>query len=223
MDPVYIMVQCFSFTDSFWSMDAVAKSSALERLDSLVETGRKNLIHLQLYGSLRNDMDLIFWYSSRDPNVLGNFKFRLLETMNGLVEGVYGSFSVYRESPYLRPGEDLADTLIREPMPYFVAYPMSKENSWYQLPYEERKQIMAEHIGVALSHPDNKNIRSYTTYSFGISDGEFMVIYEVDDFSRWSNVTAKLREVKARMWIKNEVPIITGLHTPDAKSLLVKF
>ncbi len=212
MDPIYMMVQCYTFTESFWSLDGQERKGMLEAADEFLTSETGNLIHLQKYRSLRNDMDLIFWYSSREIESLVNFKFRFLAAMKGYIKGSYGSFSIYRESPYLKPGEDLAEMLQRDPMPYFVAYPMSKENSWYQLPYEERKEIMAEHIGVALSHPDNKNIRSYTTYSFGISDGEYMVIYEVDSFSKWSNVTAKLREVKARVWIKNENPIVTGKH-----------
>lgn len=223
MEPVYIMVQCYSFTDRFWSLDHAKKESELKELIDFISEQKKSLIHVQAYKSLRNDMDLVFWYSSRKIDPLVNFKYKFRSMMGDLVTGSYGSFSVYRESPYLKPGQDLADTLRRDPMPYFVAYPMSKENSWYQLKYEERKEIMAEHIGVALSHPDNKNIRSYTTYSFGISDGEFMVIYEVDDFSKWSNVTAKLREVRARVWIKNEIPIITGTHIDDVGTLLSAF
>ncbi len=217
MDPVYMMVQCYSFRPEFWSLDSEARGEFLLEADGLVREAAGEIPHFRMYRSLRNDMDIVLWYASRKPEQLADFKAGMLEITRGMVSNTYGSFSIYRESPYLKPGQDLMDTLKRDPLPYFVAYPMSKENSWYQIPYEERKQIMAEHIGVALAHPDNRNIRSYTTYSFGIADGEFMVIYEVDDFSRWSNVTAKLREVKARQWITNEVPIITGITTTSMK------
>lgn len=218
-----MMVQGYAFNSEFWSLPLSERSSILSKVDSLIKEAREELIHLHIYRSLRNDVDLIFWYSSRDIRVLGDFKYSFLNIIGSYVTGSYGSFSVYRESPYLKPGDDLAVTLQHEPSPYFVAYPMSKENSWYQLSYDERKKIMAEHIGVAVSHPENKNIRSYTTYSHGISDGEFMVIYELDDFSKWSSVTARLREVKARVWINNETPILTGTLMNSISKELVSF
>lgn len=208
-----MMVQGYAFSRDFWALDRDVRKKFLADAGELIRLSSSALPHFRMYSSLRNDMDLIFWYSARDVKSLLKFKLDMLESMKGYVDSVYGSFSIYRESPYLKAGQDLMDTLNRDPMPYFVAYPMSKENSWYQLEYEERKKVMSEHIGVAVSHPDNRNIRSYTTYSFGISDGEFMVIYELDDFSKWSSVTARLREVRARTWIRDETPIITGVHT----------
>lgn len=208
-----MMVQGYTFTPEMWKLKQPEKDSFLRRMDRIIENASGDLDHFRMYKSLRNDVDLIFWYSSYQIEPLIKFKFKILEGMSGLVTNSFGSFSIYRESPYVKEGEDLLGTLKKEPLPYFVAYPMSKENSWYQLDYEERKRIMAEHIGVALSHSDNRNIRSYTTYSFGISDGEFMVIYEVDNFSKWSNVTSRLREVRAREWIRNENPILTGMYT----------
>jgi chlorite dismutase len=88
---------------------------------------------------------------------------------------------------------------------------MSKSNDWYLLPYEKRKEVMDEHIKVAMTDENNKDILSYTTYSFGIGDQEFVVLYETDDLYSWMKVTQRLREVEARKWITKETPIFTGI------------
>ena len=62
-----------------------------------------------------------------------------------------------------------------------------------------------------MTDPNNKDILSYTTYSFGIGDQEFVVIYETDSLYSWMKVTEKLREVEARKWIIKETPILTGI------------
>ncbi|WP_162509407.1 chlorite dismutase family protein [Thermogymnomonas acidicola] len=87
---------------------------------------------------------------------------------------------------------------------------MSKTPDWYLIGFEERKEILQEHIRMAVQHPENKDIRSYTTYSFGIGDQEFVVMYETDSLLNWSHVTEKLREARARKWIVKETPIFLG-------------
>ncbi|MEM3794787.1 MAG: chlorite dismutase family protein, partial [Thermoprotei archaeon] len=75
---------------------------------------------------------------------------------------------------------------------------------------------------IARTHPESKGIKSYTTYSYGLGDHEFVVMYEVDSLAAWSHVTAKLREAKARKWIVNEEPILVGVHANDFSFLEFK-
>ncbi len=70
---------------------------------------------------------------------------------------------------------------------------------------------MAEHIGMALADPEGRSVRSYTTYSYGLGDQEFVVLYETESLAAWSHATKKLREARARKWIVNETPIIVGI------------
>lgn len=220
MGLLYMMVSAFSLKGKFWNLDDHDKKRLLESLDRKMDSISVDLTHFRKYLSLRGDMDLIGWCSAKSPDHLLAFKVAFESSLMDLGRNAFSSLSIYEDSPYLKKGQELEDTIPKVPLPYFVAYPMTKENSWYEISYDERKKIMAEHIGVALSHPENKNIRSYTTYSFGISDGEFMVIYEVDDLSKWSHVTGKLREVRARKWIKSETPIITGISVKNYSSIL---
>jgi Uncharacterized conserved protein, COG3253 len=81
---------------------------------------------------------------------------------------------------------------------------------------------MAEHIGMARSHPESGQIRSYTTYSFGLGDQEYVVLYEASSLTAWSHVTEKLREAKARKWIVKEEPILVGELRNDVDWLLLE-
>jgi chlorite dismutase len=184
--------------------------------ESLKENGQKiindsRLKHLNLYESLRGDCDIIGWVSADDPSNILSFLKELKSTINGKGEIVHSFHSIYQRSPYLKNSLKIEEQIQNSMKKFIIAYPMSKSNDWYLLPYEDRKRIMDEHIRTAMTDPNNKDILSYTTYSFGIGDQEFVVIYETDSLYSWMKVTEKLREVEARKWIIKETPILTGI------------
>ena len=209
-DPIYMEVFSLDFRPSFYRVSREQKENLLMEINQTLSAFRDGEVSLKLYRSIRYDASFIVWLCTHSADRIGDLASALKTSSKGFVKIVMGLFSIYDESPYLKKGVSLDDTVKEASGKYIVAYPMSKSNDWYQLPYEERKSIMAEHIGTALSHPDNKGIRSYTTYSFGISDSEFVVIYEVENLVSWSRVTQKLREVKARKWITSETPVLVG-------------
>ncbi|EQB69661.1 MAG: hypothetical protein AMDU5_GPLC00003G0211 [Thermoplasmatales archaeon Gpl] len=161
--------------------------------------------------SLRGDADIIGWVSADDPSNILSFLKELKTIIDGKGEIVHSFHSIYQRSPYLKNSLKIEEQIQNSRKKYIIAYPMSKSNDWYLLPYEERKRIMDEHIRTAMTDPNNKDILSYTTYSFGIGDQEFVVIYETDSLYSWMKVTEKLREVEARKWIIKETPILTGI------------
>lgn len=205
-----MQVLSLEFSSAFYGETPEERRKIIAQANAFLEDFRSELISLRIYRSIRHDSDFLLWLSSFEPEKFGSFLNGLKLSSHGHVNPVHGFFSIYDDSPYLRKNEELSETLKGEPSKFLVAYPMWKSNDWYQLSFDERKSIMAEHIGVAVSHPSNKGVRSYTTYSFGISDSEFVVIYEVKDLSAWSKVTQALREVKARKWITSETPVLVG-------------
>lgn len=207
---IYMMVLSYRFTDEFWIQDTYRQNNILKAVNRIANDESNELIHLRTYKGIRHDCDAIFWMSSHKPEILSEVRFKINRYFGGYAYTNYGMISLYEHSPYLKQGGELSDTLKQEPLPYFVAYPMSKLPEWYLINYEERKSILAEHIGMAASSPESKGIRSYTTYSHGLDDQEFVVLYEVESLADWSHVTAKLREAKARKWIVKETPILTG-------------
>ncbi|MEM0139387.1 MAG: chlorite dismutase family protein [Ferroplasma sp.] len=209
---IYTYVLAYKLNGKFWSMSDYDKNNMNETLMEFIENYRKNLISIKYYKSIRHDNDILFWAASELPENLEKLK-EGLNTVFGIYgKSTYSMFSLYEHSPYVNTSNSLEDTLKAEPRKYFVAYPMSKDREWYLINYEERKKILAGHIGVARGDKESPGILSYTTYSFGLGDQEFVVLYEMDDLSAWSHVTEKLREVIARKWIINEAPIFVGIY-----------
>ncbi len=209
-EPIFSAILTISVSKEGYSVGENGIGYARGMIEKAMKKLSPEIIHLKIFTSLRFDCDLLLWFSFHDPGVIPRVKEGILET--GLVAGFpHYYLSLYEDSPYTKEGTSLEDTLKRPSLRYLIAYPMTKTNDWYLLPYDARKKIMAEHIGMAVSHKENKDVRSYTTYSFGISDQEFVVIYETDSLTSWSHVTAKLREAEARKWINLETPILVGI------------
>ena len=210
-EEIYTSVLTYRFRQEFYASPDSQKDRTVDSINSFFNQWSGKLINLRMYRSLRYDCDIIFWFSSHDPASIAGFRESLNHSFSGMAEPAYSMFSLYEHSPYLKAGKRLEDTLRFPPKRYFVAYPMSKTPDWYLIDYDERKKILAEHIGMASSHPENQDIRSYTTYSYGLGDQEFVVLYETDSLAQWSHVTAKLREATARKWIIKEEPIFIGI------------
>jgi chlorite dismutase len=207
---LFMFVSEFKFDEKWWSLDSQSRNSYINKLIEMESKFKQELVSIKRYNSLRYDGDLVYWVSDYSTEKLNDFRYSIISIFKGLLKETITLFSYYKPSPYVEKGKEILNLLRLEPFKYFVAYPMKKSPDWYLLPFEERKEIMDEHIKMASLHPDNEGIRSYTTYSFGIADYEFVVIYEIPDLAKWINVVEKLREAKARKWIVKEEPIITG-------------
>ncbi|CAC11647.1 conserved hypothetical protein [Thermoplasma acidophilum] len=211
MTEIYTSVLSYRLLEGKAYSDADTRS--LDRMMRSIDeffSANPGYINFHIYRSYRTDSDVIFWYSSRNPDLMILAKERVQASMRPIAVSSFSSISIYDESPYNAMNKKLEDSLRLPPLRYFVAYPMSKTPDWYLLDFDTRKEIMHEHIKMALNHPDEKGIRSYTTYSFGIGDQEFVVLYEIPDIAAWSRVTEKLREARARKWIIKETPILLG-------------
>ncbi len=218
---IYTMVLTLSLTQGFHELEPGKRKDILDSVDTSISGTANGLIHLKRYRTLRAESDLMIWTASEDPDTLFSVKERLSVGYGAYLNPVNLFVSLYEHSPYLNKGVTLRDTLNMEPLKYFVAYPMSKTPEWYLIPFEERKKIMADHIGMAASHPESRGIRSFTTYSYGLGDQEFVVMYETDSLTAWSHVTGKLREAEARKWIVQETPIIVGRYIDHLADILL--
>jgi len=92
--------------------------------------------------------------------------------------------------------------------PYFFIYPFTKTHEWYQLPYEQRREMMIEHFRIGNQFP---TVRTYTSYSIGLDDYEFVVAFEADDPNEFQECVMRLREAKARPYTLVDTPLWTCL------------
>lgn len=206
----YMYISSIKLSSKWWSLSKEERRKIIDNIESLESNFKNSLISLKRYISLRYDSDVIYWISSFETSRIIDFKYALLSILHDLGEESFSMFSIYKPSPYTKGNFDIKSVLNLEPLKYFIAYPMKKDVEWYLLPFEEREKIMKEHIEIAKNHPKNKGIRSYTTYSFGIGDFEFVVIYEAPSIEDWVEVVEALREAKARKWVSKEEPILVG-------------
>lgn len=208
---MYMFIEALKFHRSFWlsgSRDDIA-----EALSSDLRDISREALLMNLYIPLRAGMDLLVWISSETPRLIARFRSTLRSRYGGYINEVLSFLAVYRPSQYFPSHQDLREYVVgasKDPYEYIVAYPMKKSPEWYLLPFEDRRKIMAEHASQARSLSMGKKIRSYTAYSYGLDDNEFLVIYELEDLEAWSIVVEKLREAQHRRWVVREEPILTG-------------
>jgi len=173
------------------------------------EDAKRELLTLRAYASLSPEAHVAIWASALDTKPLLDLRDGVRVNCEGFEESIVW-LSIYKQSPYVASDFDVVEKLKGEPLRYLIAYPMKKDPEWYLLPFEERKAVMAEHIGIARSHRYSRFIRSYTTYAFGIASYEFLVIYETPSLVEWVDVVEKLREARARKWVVVEEPVLVG-------------
>ncbi len=99
---------------------------------------------------------------------------------------------------------------------YLFVYPLDKKREWYQLPLEERRRIMADHIAIGRTYPD---IAINTAYSFGIDDQEFVVSFETDEPHRFLDLVQELRASESSAYTLRDTPIFTCVSMSVARAL----
>ena len=91
---------------------------------------------------------------------------------------------------------------------YLVIYPFVKTAEWYLKPREERQELMNEHIRIGKQYTD---ISQLLLYSVGLQDQEFVVVYEMDDLERFSDLVGELRATAGRPYTLRDTPVQTGI------------
>ncbi|HEX4466061.1 MAG TPA: chlorite dismutase family protein [Solirubrobacteraceae bacterium] len=91
---------------------------------------------------------------------------------------------------------------------YVFIYPFVKSREWYQLPREQRWEIMQGHIQVGREYP---GVDNHTTYSFGLDDQEFVVAFDTDDIGTFLDLVQRLRTTEASAYTVRDTPSFTCL------------
>jgi chlorite dismutase len=97
-----------------------------------------------------------------------------------------------------------------------IIYPFSKTTDWYLMSREARQGMMNEHIRIGKQHED---ISQLLLYSFGLQNQEFVVVYETDDLTRFSDLVNELRDTEARRYTLRDTPLHTAIYHPAEETL----
>jgi chlorite dismutase len=102
------------------------------------------------------------------------------------------------------------------PATYLCVYPFVRTPEWYLLPTEERRELLREHGGAGREFPE---ILANTTSAFGLGDWEWILAFESDRLDAIVECIRRLRDTKARLYTKVEVPFVTGIRKDPAACL----
>jgi chlorite dismutase len=172
-------------------------------------------VRLESYSTLgfKPETTLMLWLRARTPESLQSTIRDLLRTPIGEWLTLSASlFGLVRPSPYSGRHQSGPQVISEhERLPYLIIYPFTKTHSWHQLPFEERRTIMADHVSVGLSHRD---VRQLLLYGYGVEDHEFVVSYETPTLEKFQDLVIALRSTRARLYTANDQPTYLCLHKP---------
>ena len=162
---------------------------------------------------LQAGADLLLWSLGPSLDALEERSAAVLRTGMGRWMAVSESFlGVIQPSQYVKKPTPQEQSLFSgERSRYLVVYPFTKSADWYLLDREERQRIMNEHMKVGHSYPE---VRQLLANSFGLDDMDFLVAYETDDLSKFSELVRALRGTESRRSTVRDTPILTGIHRP---------
>ena len=209
------------FTSAYWQLDAAARRQQRRALwEGLA--GVADALHLYQVFPLHDSADLLLWTALRSaPPDRVHAYFRafagVLAPLRPLLEVKQPLWGFTRPSTYTRTrSAQEIDPFTTDRGPYLVIYPFVKTSSWYALSRDTRQGMMNGHIRVGKEYPD---ITQLLLYSVGVQDQEFVVVYETDDLTRFSDLVNQLRSTEARAYTERDTPLTSAPHRPEAGAL----
>jgi chlorite dismutase len=211
-----------SFTKPYWALPRDEKERLHAAwLDGLRTAARKLDIY-QVF-PMEHAADLLVWSAveADEPGAAFEFFDAFARATNPfrqylkLTATLWGYTRPSQYSKAQRSTQEI-DAFAAERKRYLTIYPFVKTAEWYLLPREERQRMMNEHIRVGKQYPE---IMQLLLYSFGVQDQEFVVVYEMEDLRRFSDLVADLRAVEGRKYTERDTPLHTALWRPPEETL----
>lgn len=216
----YAMV---AFKDVYWTMDS--DSRAAFHTDWLVQLN--NAAHkLDIFQSAESNVDILIWSAlqAKEPQATADFFKRFARACSPyrhLIDIKHSLWGYTRPSQYtkVRSAQEI-DPFAETRKKYMVIYPFVKTVEWYLMSREARQGMMNEHIRIGKQYMD---IKQLLLYSFGVQDQEFVVVYEMDDLQKFSDLVNELRSSEARRYTLRDTPLHTAIyHTAEETLALWK-
>ncbi|MCS7243833.1 MAG: chlorite dismutase family protein [Candidatus Calescibacterium sp.] len=156
--------------------------------------------------------DVLYGYSSQLAKVFYSSNIELKDSLWGFTKP-----SIYSRA---QKSTQEIDPFSLDRKKYLVVYPFVKTADWYLLKQDTRQGMMNEHIRIGKQYP---SILQLLLYSFGLSDQEFIVSYEMDSIVEFEKLVYDLRSSEARKYTLRDTPIYTGVYRKleDFKDILL--
>ena len=219
-ESVYVLYPVFMSTpdyrEAFADPDDLGR--AVREVDDLIKRWAGRIECRGTYSTVafRADADLMLWVHGSSPDDIQTFMVEFRRTEAGSLLDLTWTFM-----GVTKPAEFVADhrpAFVKGVLPekFLCVYPFVRTPEWYLLPTAERGELLREHGMLGRDFPE---VLANTTSGFGLGDWEWILAFEAPAAGMLVDCIRALRNTKARLYTKVEVPFITGIRKPVAEAL----
>ncbi len=211
----------FKFKDGYYQLGTNERKKFQQDFLEGVKNAAASVEIFQVYPTNMKG-DILIWCAleADDPKTAEKFFTLFSQATNPcrhLIEPVFTLWGFTKPSQYTKTrSTQEIDPFSKKRKPYLVIYPFSKTPEWYLMSREARQGMMNEHIKIGKQYPE---IKQLLLYSVGLQDQEFVVVYETDDLTQFSDLVYELRDTEARRYTLLDTPVITAIYHPSKETL----
>jgi peroxiredoxin len=217
-DPIFALYPAFRARDGFRDLSADALADVVQEVENLYKVfdGRVEVRGTYSTVGFRNDADLLLWLVGRAAEDVQAFLTEFRRTQAGRLTDIAWTFMGVVKPAEFTPDHQPAFVKGVPPKTFLCVYPFVRTPEWYLLPREERSALLAEHGVAGREFPE---VLANTTSAFGLGDWEWILAFEADRVDSIVDCIRRLRDAKARLYTKVEIPFITGIRKSVADAL----
>lgn len=155
----------------------------------------------------RADADfMIWWHSSNVESLQAVYQAIRRTDVGHHLEPVWSQIAIHRPAEFNRG--HIPAFLAGDPAEaYICVYPFVRSYEWYLMDEGERRTMLREH---GLAAKDYKDVRANTLASFALGDYEWILAFEAAELHRIVDLMRELRNTRARLHVREELPFYTG-------------
>lgn len=193
-------------------LDEATKTECKRVFGSVVDDFRSALL-INSYSTvgLRTSADFVIWRIGAELDPMQDMTARLNQTsMAKYLEPTHSLLSMTKRSMYIERNcsdqpEDSTHIVPGETEYLFVC-PLQRTREWYSRPQDQRHEMLEENLRIGSKY---RSVKLHTTYSFGLDDQEFVVVFETDKPADFLDFFQELRETKASCFTLRDTPMFT--------------
>lgn len=219
-DTVYALYAVFMGSDDLREelADPDDRRDAVQEIENLYKSWEGTITVRGTYSTVgfRADADLMIWLHGPTPQDVQRALVEFRRTTIGRLTDLTWTFM-----GVVKPAEFTADhapAFVKgtPPETFLCVYPFVRTPEWYLLPRDERGELLRDHGLAGREFPE---VLANTTSNFGLGDWEWILAFEAEKADSLVDVIRRLRETKARLYTKEEVPFITGIRKPVVEAI----
>jgi peroxiredoxin len=219
-ETIYTLYPVFVGSDDLRDVldDTDDRRDAAQEIENLYKSWEGTVQVRGTYSTVgfRADADLMLWLHGDSPDVLQRALVEFRRTTVGrLIEPTWMFMGAVKPAEFTA---DHAPAFVKgtPPEKFLCVYPFVRTPEWYLLPREERGELLREHGGAGREFPE---VLANTTSAFGLGDWEWILAFEAERADSLVDCLRRLREAKARLYTKVEIPFVTGIRKSVADVL----